>query len=188
MCSQAGYGVEGFFFLCIIPDISDKLKNNNNIRPSPSHLLSGGGLSVFTTVCISACYIFSFHINFFPEICIFKFLSIYFVVVELLSCIQLFCDPVDCSPPDASVHGISQARILEWVAHFRLQGIFLTQGSNPCLLRWQVDFLPLSHQGSLIINLCLCWVFFFFFKLYIIALVLPNIKMNPPQVYMCSPS
>ena len=26
------------------------------------------------------------------------------------------------------------------------------------------------------------------FKLYIIVLVLPNIKMNPPQVYMCSPS
>ena len=27
----------------------------------------------------------------------------------------------------------------------------------------------------------------FIFKLYIIVLVLPNIKMNPPQVYMCSP-
>ena len=26
------------------------------------------------------------------------------------------CDPMDCSPPDSSVHGISQARILEWVA------------------------------------------------------------------------
>ena len=26
---------------------------------------------------------------------------------------------------------------------------------------------------------------FFFLKLYIIVLVLPNIKMNPPQVYMC---
>ena len=39
------------------------------------------------------------------------------------------------------------------------------------------------------------WLYFFFsfffnfiFKLYIIVLVLPNIKMNPPQVYMCSPS
>ena len=30
--------------------------------------------------------------------------------------------------------------------------------------------------------------FFFIFKLYIIVLVLPNIKMNPPQVNMCSPS
>ena len=27
-------------------------------------------------------------------------------------------------------------------------GIFPTQGLNPCLLHWQVDSLPLSHQGS----------------------------------------
>ena len=30
--------------------------------------------------------------------------------------------------------------------------------------------------------------FYFIFKLYNIVLVLPNIKMNPPQVYLCSPS
>ena len=30
--------------------------------------------------------------------------------------------------------------------------------------------------------------FYFIFKLYNIVLVLPNIKMNPPQVYPCSPS
>ena len=30
--------------------------------------------------------------------------------------------------------------------------------------------------------------FYFIFKLYNIVLVLPNIKMNPPQVYMCTPS
>jgi len=30
--------------------------------------------------------------------------------------------------------------------------------------------------------------FYFIFKIYIIVLVLPNIKMNLPQVYMCSPS
>ena len=30
--------------------------------------------------------------------------------------------------------------------------------------------------------------FYFIFKLYNIVLVLPNIEMNPPQVYMCSPS
>ena len=27
-------------------------------------------------------------------------------------------------------------------------GILLDQGSNPCLLDWQMDSLPLSHQGS----------------------------------------
>ena len=31
------------------------------------------------------------------------------------SCLTL-CDPVDCSPPGSSIHGFSQARILEWVA------------------------------------------------------------------------
>ena len=31
------------------------------------------------------------------------------------SCLTL-CDPVDCSPPGSSVHGILQTRILEWVA------------------------------------------------------------------------
>ena len=30
---------------------------------------------------------------------------------------------------------------------FFLQGIFLTQGSTPCLLHWQADSLPLRHQG-----------------------------------------
>ena len=29
---------------------------------------------------------------------------------------QTLCNPIDCSPPGSSVHGISQARILEWVA------------------------------------------------------------------------
>ena len=32
----------------------------------------------------------------------------------VLSCVQL-CSPMDCSPPGFSVHGISQARILEWI-------------------------------------------------------------------------
>ena len=30
----------------------------------------------------------------------------------------ILCDPVDCSPPGSSIHGILQARILEWVAIF----------------------------------------------------------------------
>ena len=36
-------------------------------------------------------------------------------VCEVLSHVRL-CDPVDCSPPGSSVHGILQARILEWIA------------------------------------------------------------------------
>ena len=46
------------------------------------------------------------------------------------------------------------------------------------------------HSSKVSILWCSAFFFFFFFifKLYIIVLVLPNIKMNPPQVYMCSPS
>ena len=34
---------------------------------------------------------------------------------SLQLCLTL-CDPIDGSPPSSSVHGISQARVLEWVA------------------------------------------------------------------------
>ena len=60
-------------------------------------------------------------------------------------CLTL-CDPMDCSPQGSSVHGISQARILEWVA------ISFSRGSSwPSLLHllhWQTDSLPLFHPGS----------------------------------------
>ena len=35
---------------------------------------------------------------------------------KLLQLCLTFCDPMDCSLPGSSVHGILQARILEWVA------------------------------------------------------------------------
>ena len=34
----------------------------------------------------------------------------------LLQLCLTLCDPMDCSPMGSSAHGISQARILEWVA------------------------------------------------------------------------
>ena len=55
---------------------------------------------------------------------------------------------MDCSLPDSSVYGISQARILEWGCHFLPQRIFLTQGSNPHLLLCRQILYHLSHQGS----------------------------------------
>ena len=49
-----------------------------------------------------------------------------------------------CNPMDYTVQGILQVRILEWVAHSLLQGIFPTQGS-PAL---QVDSLPAELPGN----------------------------------------
>ena len=68
----------------------------------------------------------------------------------LQSCLTL-CDPMDYSLPGSSVHGIFQARILEWVAISSSRGVFLTQGSNPsllCLLHWRWILHLLSHWGS----------------------------------------
>ena len=67
------------------------------------------------------------------------------------SCLTL-CDPMDCSLPGSSVHGILQAT-LEWVAIPFSKGLFLTQGSNLHLLHGQADSLPLSHLGSLLCSL-----------------------------------
>ena len=69
---------------------------------------------------------------------------------SVLSCVSL-CDSLNYSPPGPSVQGISQARILKWVAISSSREIFLAQGLNTSLLHllhWQADSLPLSHQGS----------------------------------------
>ena len=36
-------------------------------------------------------------------------------VCEVAQSCPTLCDPMDCSPPGSSVHGILQARIVEWV-------------------------------------------------------------------------
>ena len=50
--------------------------------------------------------------------------------------------------PGSSVHEIFPDKNTGVGCHFLLQGIFPTQGSNSCLLHWQVDSSPSSHQGS----------------------------------------
>ena len=52
-----------------------------------------------------------------PSLLLFEAMVFQRLVEVLLfskSCLTL-CDPMDCSPPGSSVHGISKARILEWV-------------------------------------------------------------------------
>ena len=51
------------------------------------------------------------------------------------------CDPMDCSPPGSFVHGISQARILEWVA------TSFDPEFEPRSLAW--ESLPLSQRQAL---------------------------------------
>ena len=119
-------------------------------------------LCLISHCLIRACY--CFHEMFFPlsfswlkptppSICKPKAFSgraseIPKLVIVLCSVMSDY-DPVDCSPPGSSVHGISHARILERVAISFSRGSS-TQGSNPCLLhllQWQADSLLLHYLG-----------------------------------------
>ena len=75
--------------------------------------------------------------------------DIYYAVLCLVSWwYPTLWDPMVCSLPGSSVHGILQARILEWVAMPSSRGSSQPRGSNPGLphCRWILYFL--SHQGS----------------------------------------
>ena len=64
---------------------------------------------------------------------------------SLQSCLTL-CEPMNCSLPGSSVHGILRKNTGVG-CHALLQGIFQIQGSNPvlfCLLHWQAGSLPLT--------------------------------------------
>ena len=63
----------------------------------PGHMLGmwGRGWRPFTCISISSCAC---------------------ICAQLLQSCLTLCNPMDCSPPGSSVHGILLARILEWVA------------------------------------------------------------------------
>ena len=58
------------------------------------------------------------------------------------------CNPNDCSLP-GSVHGIRQARTLEWVAISFSRRFFLTQGLNPGLLHCRQILYHLSYREAI---------------------------------------
>ena len=55
--------------------------------------------------------------------------------------------PMDCSPPGSSVHGISQARILEWVA-IPFSRDLPDPGIEPWSPALQADYLPSEPPGK----------------------------------------
>ena len=63
---------------------------------------------------------------------------------------QILCDPTDGSPPGSPVHGILQARILDWIAFPSSRGSSQPRdrapGLSPAL---QEDSLPAEPQGKL---------------------------------------
>ena len=74
-----------------------------------------------------------------------------YVCAKSLHLCPTLCGPMDCSLPASFVDGILQARNTGVGCHALFQGIFLTQGSNLCLLcllDWQVGSLPLELPGN----------------------------------------
>ena len=69
------------------------------------------------------------------------------LVYSVIQLHPVLCDPMDCSLPSSSVHGIFQARILEWVAT-PSPGDLPNPGIEPVAPVWPADSLPLSHLGS----------------------------------------
>ena len=88
-------------------------------------------LTCFLLLCLCPFWIFSYRTD------------VWCLVTH--SCPTL-CDPMDGSVPDSSVHGIFQARILEWVAMPSSKDLADPEVKlkSPALL---VDSLPLSQQG-----------------------------------------
>ena len=68
-------------------------------------------------------------------------------------------DPMNCSPPASSVHGISQARILEWIA------VFSSRRSS-----WHRDWTHISCVSY--IAGVFFFYFFYFFFLFVVDFVI----------------
>ena len=105
---------------------------------------------------------FNGHLSYFPFWLLwlklqwkfaFRCLSLCVYAKSLQLCLTL-CDPMDCSPPGSSVHGILQARILEWVAmsSSRESSRPRDQSHDYCLLHWQVGSSPLAPPGKPYLN------------------------------------
>ena len=72
------------------------------------------------------------------------------VCAQSLSCVQLFATLLPTAPTRLLCPWNSPGKNTGVGCHFLLQGIFLTQGSNPCLLclqPYQADSLPLAPPG-----------------------------------------
>ena len=115
-CSGSGLAL-GRAWRVLLPEQSWRAPLGGLLGPSLREAL-GCGVCVCVCVCVHAqmCYILrtrDFHLDPFHAPC----------VLVAQSCLTLG-DPKDCNPPGSSVHGILQARMLEWAA------IPFTRGSS----------------------------------------------------------
>ena len=117
---------------------------------------------IFTRPCVSSGsfyyfsleYYASFPFPLFQENFLLVHISIFFGsftwCAKLLQWCLSLCNPMDCSPPGPSVHGILQAIILEWVAMPSSRGSFQPRDQTriSCGSCIAGRSLPQSHRGS----------------------------------------
>ena len=118
----------------------------------------------------------------------------------------IFCHPLLFLPsifPNIRVFSNESVVHIRWPKYWSFSLSIRLSNEYLGLISLKIDWLDLtavqgtlnnflqrhSSKASVLRHSAFSLFFFYFiFKLYIIVLVLPNIKMNPPQVYMCSPS
>ena len=88
-------------------------------------------------------YLNGLDFSFCPKL----FLHVMCMCAKSLQSCPTLCDPMDCSPPGSSVHGILQARILEWVAIAFSRESFWP-GTKPEPPALQADSLPSESPGK----------------------------------------
>ena len=108
--------------------------------------------------CLAICMWFWSSETWFLNLCVFPLPTalspVIFLQQRVCVCVQLYptlCNPMDCSPPGSSCPWDFLGKKTGTGCHFLLQGISLTQGSNPHILcpLHCTQILPLlSHQGS----------------------------------------
>ena len=96
---------------------------------------------MFIRTCVQACLLHVLH----TSICMCT--RVVVVIVSVAQLCSALCDPMDCSPPGSSVHGILQARILEWVA-FPSPGDLPDPGIKPRSPALQAESLPSEPPGK----------------------------------------
>ena len=125
-------------------------------------------------------------------------LYVYIVVVLIIELFLTLHYPMDCSPSGSSVHGVFQARILEWVAIF-FQGDLADLGIDPVSPALAGSFLSLSHHILFlykffsimfyhrILNIALCPMqstLLFIYSVYKTLHLLTNLPLHPSPSHL----
>ena len=98
-----------------------------------------------------------FHVSCTGKRILYQWATLSMLYLVARSCPTL-CDPVDCSPPGSSVHGIFPARLLEWVAMPSFRGSSQPRDQtfvSHIYLHWQADSSPRAPPAKPFLLKCI---------------------------------